>query len=230
MSFIGMQANSQTLIIGASQYKERVENGEMSKKKTYDRIARLYDILDLPFEHGRYKPVRKVLFDGLSGKLLDAGVGTGRNFPFYPANSTVTGIDLSPAMLGRAQRRKEKLGTAVDLQEMNVTALEFADDSFDAIVSTFLFCVLDGEHQQAALEELRRVCRPDGEIHILEYAISEKPGQAWVMKLWAPWVRFAYGAEFDRETEQYLDAAGLELVETRYLYKDIIKLLSLRPR
>lgn len=202
----------------------------ISRQKTYDRIARLYDILDLPFENVRYKPVRQILFDGLKGDLLDAGVGTGRNFPYYPAGSKVTGIDLSPAMLDRARRRKEKLGTPVDLKEMNVLDLGFADDSFDAVVSTFLFCVLDDEHQQPALEELCRVCRSGGDIHILEYSISEKPMQRFVMKLWAPWVRYAYGAEFDRNTEQYLDAAGLELVNTRFLYKDIIKLLLARPK
>ena len=50
------------------------------------------------------------------------------------------------------------------------------------------------------------------------------------MKIWAPWVRRAYGAEFDRNTEQYLDAAGLELVDRRFLYRDIIKLLTIRPK
>jgi hypothetical protein len=49
------------------------------------------------------------------------------------------------------------------------------------------------------------------------------------MKLWAPWVRFVYGAEFDRDTEQYLKAAGLVLVEKRFVYKDIIKILTVRP-
>lgn len=206
------------------------EEALISKQKTYNRIARLYDILDLPFEHGRYKPLRRVLFDGLSGTLLDAGVGTGRNFPFYPDGSKVTGIDLSPAMLDRARRRRNKLGTAVDLREMNVMEMGFADDSFDGIISTFLFCVLDAEHQLPALEELRRVCRPGGTIRILEYAISENPSQRFIMKLWAPWVRFAYGAEFDRHTEQYLKAAGLDLVEKKFLYKDIIKLLTVRPK
>ena len=198
--------------------------------KTYDRIARLYDILDLPFEHGRYKPLRRILFDGLNGDLLDTGVGTGRNFPFYPKGARVIGIDLSPAMLDRARRRRDKYGTAVDLLEMNVMEMDFADDSFDGIISTFLFCVLDAEHQQPALEELRRVCRPGGHIRILEYAISERPLQRFIMKLWAPWVRLAYGAEFDRNTEQYLEAAGLVLVERKFLYKDIIKVLSVRPK
>jgi ubiquinone/menaquinone biosynthesis C-methylase UbiE len=197
---------------------------------TYDRIARLYDILDLPFENRRYKPLRRILFDGLEGTLLDAGVGTGRNFPFYPRGSRVIGIDLSKAMLDRARRRRDRLGTAVELREMNVMETHFADDSFDGVVATFLFCVLDAEDQQPALEELRRVCRPGGTIRILEYAISEQPLRRFVMKLWAPWVRFAYGAEFDRETERYLDAAGLELVEGTFLYKDMIKLLSVRPK
>ncbi len=198
--------------------------------KTYSRVAQFYDLLDMPFEYGRYKPLRQALFSGLKGALLDAGVGTGRNFPFYPEGSKVTGIDLSPAMLERAGRRRDKLGIAVDLYEMSVTKLDFADDSFDAVISTFLFCVLDAKFQQPALEELRRVCRPNGTIHILEYAISENPVRRFIMKLWAPWVRYAYGAEFDRDTEQYLEAAGLDLVEKKFLYKDIIKLLTVRPK
>ena len=202
----------------------------MSKLKTYNRIARLYDLLDLPFERFRYRPVRKILFDGLQGDLLDAGVGTGRNFPYYPDRAKVTGIDLSPAMLDRARLRKDRLGTSVDLKEMSVLETGFVDDSFDAIVSTFLFCVLDAEHQQPALEELRRVCRPGGAIHILEYSVSKKPIHRFVMKLWAPWVSYAYGARFDRNTEQYLQAAGLELVEMKFLHRDIIKLLLVQPK
>ncbi len=208
----------------------RVKEAQISKLKTYNRIARLYDVLDLPFEHFRYRPTRQVLFDGLNGDLLDVGVGTGRNFPYYPDGAKVTGIDLSPAMLRRARARRDRLGVSVDLREMDVTKMDFADDSFDAIVSTFLFCVLDAEHQPLALEELRRVCRPGGTIRILEYAISVKPLQRFIMKLWAPWVRYAYGAEFNRNTEQYLKAAGLELVETKFLHRDIIKFLLVRPQ
>jgi ubiquinone/menaquinone biosynthesis C-methylase UbiE len=200
------------------------------KRDIYDRIARLYDVLDLPFERSRYAPLRRVLFEGLHGTVLDAGVGTGRNFPYYPNGSNVTGIDISPAMLERARNRKHKLSTMVDLREMDVTKLNFPDETFDSIVSTFLFCVLDAEHQQPALEELRRVCRPDGTIRILEYAVSENPVRRFIMKLWAPWVRWAYGARFDRNTEQYLEAAGLDLMEKSFLYEDIIALLTVRPQ
>lgn len=196
----------------------------------YDRIARLYDILDLPFEHGRYRPLRGNLFEGLSGRILDAGVGTGRNMPFYPQGTRVVGLDLSCAMLRRAAARRAALGIDAPLVAMDVCATGFPDWTFDAVVATFLFCVLSPELQLPALRELRRICRPGGEMHILEYAYSRHPVRRLVMRLWAPWVRLVYGAAFDRETERYIPDAGLELVEVRFLHSDIIKLLIVRPR
>jgi SAM-dependent methyltransferase len=76
----------------------------ISNLDRYQRVAPFYDLLDLPFERSRYRALRPLLFRGLSGRLLDAGVGTGRNFPFYPKRiSVVVGIDLSPRMLVRAE-------------------------------------------------------------------------------------------------------------------------------
>src|SRR5262245_33602709 len=71
----------------------------------YQRIAGFYDLLDLPFERRRYRAIRPLLFRDLSGQLLDAGIGTGRNCEFYPPEATVSGIDISPAMLARARDR-----------------------------------------------------------------------------------------------------------------------------
>lgn len=200
----------------------------MAKSAEYRSIARLYDILDLPFEYARYRPLRPKIWIGLSGRILDAGVGTGRNMAYYPDGAEMVGLDLSGPMLKRAAACKRRTATAVDLVEADITATSFLDDSFDAVVSTFLFCVLAPELQLPALVELARICKPDGEIRILEYAISANPIRRAIMRLWAPWVRFAYGAAFDRNTEQYLPAAGLELIETRYLHSDIIKLLVIR--
>lgn len=121
----------------------------------YQRIAPLYDLLDLPFEHRRYRRIRPDLFQGLSGRVLDAGVGTGRNIPFYPPGAEVIGIDLSPAMLARAEQRRQALGASVTLQQMDVTRIDFPDNHFDGAVATFLFCVLPGDLQVPALRELR---------------------------------------------------------------------------
>jgi ubiquinone/menaquinone biosynthesis C-methylase UbiE len=139
----------------------------LSNFDRYQRIAWAYDLLDLPFEYRRYRKIRPQMFYGLSGRILDAGVGTGRNFPFYPAGSEVVGIDLSPATLARAQRRLSAAATRVELREMDVTRLEFADHSFEAAVAAFLFCTLPDELQVAALRELRRVVKPGGIIRCL---------------------------------------------------------------
>ena len=202
-----------------------------AKKKTYARVARLYDLLDLPFEYGRYRPLRKELWQGAEGTILDAGVGTGRNIDFYPEGSRVTGIDLSPSMLARAMDRDLRKGSKAEvvvLNEVNVMETPFPDDTFDCVISSFLFCVLDDEHQLAALKELARVTKPGGEIRILEYAYSRRWFKRLIMRLWAPWVKMMYGAAFDRETEQYAEAAGLTLVEDRFLFDDIIKMLVLK--
>ena len=110
----------------------------LSNFDRYQRIAWAYDLLDLPFEYGRYRKIRPLLFRGLSGRILEAGVGTGRNFPFYPPDSEIVGVDLSPAMLARAERRRRTAATKVELRQMDVTQLNFPDRSFDAAVATFL--------------------------------------------------------------------------------------------
>ena len=202
----------------------------MSRRATYQRIARWYDLLDAPFERKRYQPIRPLLFAGLSGRVLDAGVGTGRNIPFYPQDGDMLGIDLSPAMLTRASRRRDEVGRDVALMEMDVMHTSFEDNSFDAVVSTFLFCVLAPEHQLPALKELVRICKPDGEIRLLEYSYSKNPMKRFIMRLWAPWVRFAYGAAFDRNTHLYLEEAGFEETENYFLVDDIIRFIVARPK
>src|SRR5215208_3971527 len=88
----------------------------ISTLEKYQRIAGFYDLLDWPFERRRYRKIRPILFEGLSGRVLDVGVGTGRNMPFYPLRADVVGIDLSPRMLALAERRRAALGSRADLR------------------------------------------------------------------------------------------------------------------
>jgi len=194
----------------------------------YQRIAPFYDLLDLPFECRRYRALRPLLFEGLTGRLLDAGVGTGRNFPFYPDGSSVVGIDLSPAMLARAERRRGQSRAAIELRRMDVTRLDYPAGSFNAAVSTFLFCVLLEELQVTALRELNRVVKPGGPIRLLEYVRPRRRVRRLMSRLWEPWIAWAYGAGFDRQTEKHVSEAGLELVEARYVVDDLVKLISAR--
>jgi ubiquinone/menaquinone biosynthesis C-methylase UbiE len=192
----------------------------------YQRIAWAYDFLDLPFEYGRYRKIRPQLFRELSGRILEAGVGTGRNFPFYPPNSEVVGIDLSPAMLARAERRRAIATARVDLRQMDVTQLSFPDRSFDAAVATFLFCTLPDELQVAGMRELGRVVKPGGIIRCLEYTRPSGGIRRFMTRLWEPWVYWAYGAGFDRQTERHVPESGLHLFESRFVADELIKLLG----
>ena len=194
----------------------------------YQRIAPFYDLLDLPFERFRYRAIRPLLFDGMSGRLLDAGIGTGRNCEYYPADAVVFGIDTSPAMLARARERCPTLAAGNRLYQMDVTRLQFPSSSFDAAVSSFLFCVLDDASQVPALRELGRVVRPGGVIRLLEYVRPKDTLRRFVSYVWQPWVKWAYGAGFDRNTENLIPAAGLELTESRYVVDDLLKLLTVR--
>jgi len=201
----------------------------VDKKRIYERVGRWYDLLDHYFEVGRYQAIRPLLFEGLSGQLLDAGVGTGRNMPFYPAGSTVTGIDLSPAMLKRAQMRREALGITVDLKEADIRDTGLAAESFDGIVSTFVFCVLDDDQQLPAMRELARLIKPGGEIRLLDYRLSQEVRRRFIMKyFWAPVSGWLYGAAFDRTPEKHAEAAGLEVVSERFVYRDVIRMMVLR--
>ena len=194
----------------------------------YERIAPFYDLLDLPFERRRYRALRPLLFNGLAGQLLDAGIGTGRNCEFYPPAATVSGIDTSPAMLARAYDRCPNLAAGGRLYQMDVTELEFPTGSFDGAVATFLFCVLPDDQQVPALRELGRVVKPGGLIRLLEYVRPRGTFRRIMSRIWQPWIAWAYGASFDRQTERHVPKAGLELAESRYVVDDLVTLLTVR--
>jgi ubiquinone/menaquinone biosynthesis C-methylase UbiE len=199
-----------------------------STLQRYQRIAPLYDLLDLPFEYRRYRRIRPLLFAGLSGRILDAGVGTGRNAPFYPRGTSIVGIDFSPAMLARAERRRAQSTAPIELRQMDATNLDFPAASFDAAVATFLLCVLANDLQVPALRELRRVVRPGGTIRLLEYVRPRSKLRRFSVALWKPWVAWAYGAGFDRNTAARIPEAGLELIDVRFVVDDLLQLLTVR--
>ena len=170
--------------------------------RTYDRIAPVYDLLDGIYEHSWKRRLRAELFGHARGRMLDVGIGTGCNIPFYPPGCEVVGIDLSRRMLARARRRARELGRRVSLRRMNLLALDFPDASFDTVSATFVLLCLPDELQAPALRELRRVTRPDGRILLLDYKRSLKPGLRLVRSCLAPWLKWAFAATFDATTER----------------------------
>jgi len=119
-----------------------MKGGSQTEKvrKRYSRIAGLYDLIEAPMERA-FAGRRQELLAGVAGRVLEVGVGTGKNLTYYPAETEVTAIDFSPKMLERAGRKIEREGLSnVELREMDAQQLDFCDNSFDTIVSTCVFC------------------------------------------------------------------------------------------
>jgi len=89
------------------------------------------------------------------GEVLEIGIDTGVNLEFYPEDVSVTGIDFSPKMLEKARKKADKLTQNINILEMDVERLDFADDSFDTVVATCVFCSVPNPIQ--GLKEVRRV-------------------------------------------------------------------------
>lgn len=200
-------------------------------KRKYAFTGHVYDFLDAPWEFLRYRKIRPRVWAEAAGarRILDAGIGTGRNISYYPRGVEVHGVDLSETMLQACRQRIRSVASTAGLACGTVTCLPFKNQSFDAVVSTFLFCVLPDELQPPALKELRRVLRPGGKLILLEYVYSQNPIQRLVMQSMSLWVEFLYGARFDRRTPQHLLAGNWRIESERFVSKDIVKLIVARP-
>jgi ubiquinone/menaquinone biosynthesis C-methylase UbiE len=117
--------------------------------------------------------LRKKLLSKASCKILDVACGTGLNIPFFPAGSDITAVDLSPKMLEVTRANAAKHGLNVNLAVIDAEHLEFADGSFDTVVSTLSTCTFPDPFK--ALQEMKRVCRPNGLILLLEHGHSSVP-------------------------------------------------------
>ena len=197
-------------------------------RKRYDRIAFLYDFLEAPMEHMRFAAWREKLRTGIKGeRALEVGVGTGKNLAYYPQDVRITAIDLSPRMLERARKRANKSNIKVDLQEMDVQHLNFSDHSFDTIFTTFVFCSVPDP--VAGLQELRRVCKPNGKLLLLEHMRPGNSALGFIFDVLNPIIVRMMGANINRRTTDNLRAAGWQIRLEEHLSSDIVRWIEAVP-
>ncbi len=140
----------------------------------YNRLAKVYDLVDGLSELFFTRFKRQRLWSLVpAGRVLEIGVGTGKNMPYYPTHAEVTAIDLSDKMLAQARRRAAQRGVDVALHEMDVQDLSFEENSFDAAVATWVFCSVPDPVR--GLRELGRVVRPEGRIVLLDHVRVDRP-------------------------------------------------------
>jgi len=157
-------------------------------RKNQDRNAPRYDRQIAFFERVLFADGRRWVCQQARGQVLAAG--TARNLPFYPADVTVTGIELSAEMLAIGRRRAQELGRPAGLQLGDVQALDFADESFDTVVCTLGLCTIPDA--RTAVTEAGRVLRPGGRMLLLEHVRSPSTPIRLIQRLLEPLaVRFA---------------------------------------
>ena len=177
----------------------------------YRRYAGIYDAVFGP----ALQTGRKVVLDKLGlrpgERLLEVGVGTGLSLPMYPPYVRITGVDASREMLDKARLRVAAghITNVEALLEMDAQAMAFADASFDKVVAMYVVSVVERPAQ--LMRELRRVCRPGGEIFIVNHVRSANPVLGAVESALAPFsAKIGWHPDFKLEE---ITAAGGTLLE-----------------
>ena len=185
-------------------------SGKNADLRVFDDIAALYDVAMLPLEVLLLQRLRRTLFQGLHGTVLEVGVGTGVNFAHYPADTCLVGMDESWDMVRVAAT---KARACFRLTQSDVQRLPFADASFDSIVGTLLFCSVP--EPLRGLRELRRVLKPEGRLLLLEHVRGHSPLARQATDFLNPfWTRFTRSCHLNRETAQTVAAAGFTVTHS----------------
>ena len=193
----------------------------------YQRLAPLYDRMEALSER-RFRPWRQQLWSLVRGPhVLEVGVGTGKNVPFWPHAVEMTAIDLTPGMLEHAQRRAQALSLRADVRLGDVQALGFPDATFDTAVATFVFCSVPDP--VLGLRELKRVVKPGGQVILLEHMRSPNETIGKIMDVLNPLVVRVMGANINRRTVENVQAAGWSIEQAEDLgMGGIVKLVIAR--
>jgi demethylmenaquinone methyltransferase/2-methoxy-6-polyprenyl-1,4-benzoquinol methylase len=207
--------------------KLHARNEYMSVISKYDRFSHVYDLMETPMELMRYGSWRKEVFSDLEGRVLEVGVGTGKNIPYYPEDCEMIGIDISAKMLDHAKKRAAGKKN-ISLLVMDAEHLGFMDGCFDYIITTFVLCSIPDPI--AALREMRRVCKPEGMVINLEHMRSSDRKIAFVEDLLNPVTRGLTGVNINRKTVENIRRAGFDVIEEKELaIKDVFRLIRSKP-
>ncbi len=201
------------------------ENKDLHKK--YQITAWFYDLMDYYWER-QYRVFRPQILKNVGGNVLEAGVGTGRNFCHYPPATNLTGIDLCLNMLKIANKRAQKASCDISLLQSDATQLsEIPSNHYDWYVSFFMFCVMPDALQDSAIKQIARVLKPDGKFIILEMIYSKDEKLLKRQKRFKLFVEKVYGARFDRQTlRRFQENEQLQVEKTFFVKADVYLMIE----
>lgn len=177
-------------------------------------------LLDLGCSSPQVRTLRQQVLPAAEGRVIEVGLGSGLNLPFYDPSkvSEVIGVDPAAAILRRAEGRIAAASVPVSVETLSGEDLPFDDAVADSLVCTFTLCSIPDA--AAALAEMRRVLKPDGRLIFAEHGASPDPGvRKWQDRLNGPWGRIAGGCNLNRPILELIETAGFhtETLERGYL-------------
>ena len=182
--------------------------------KTYRLFSGSYDFVFGPIFHPGRKQAVRLANDRPGQRILEVGVGTGLSLPHFRADAEVIGIDVSVEMLAKARRRVERrqLRQVKELLEMDAENTSFETSSFDAVLALYVASVVPNPARFAA--EMRRVCRPDGIIVIVNHFMSDNGVMRFIERRLAP-LAGKIGFHADFPLDEFIAEGGLSVREIR---------------
>ncbi len=209
---------------------EHLNNRTEYVKSKYDSISPYYDLYELPMEFLLFRRWRRVAISKLKGPaILEVGVGTGKNLPFYSNEFDVLATDVSRRMLAKSRERLRSLKqpqAKIQLREMDVQNLDLPDRSFNSTLATFVFCSVP--EPVKGLRELRRVLKETGHAVLFEH-MRPRGILGKIFDLLNPAVVRITGVNINRETVSNVHQAGFRIIEERTLLLGVFVLIVATP-
>jgi ubiquinone/menaquinone biosynthesis C-methylase UbiE len=175
-------------------------------------------VCDLAMRNAQLRPYRERVIGAAEGRVLEIGIGSGRNLPFYrPQATELLALEPSPQLMVMARRALHP-GMQVNFVEGSAEAIPLDDHSVDTVVTTWTLCSIPDA--AVALTEMRRVLRPSGKLLFVEHGMApDKSVRRWQDWLTPAWKRISGGCHLNRPISVMIESAGFRIdrVETGYM-------------
>jgi ubiquinone/menaquinone biosynthesis C-methylase UbiE len=180
----------------------------------------IYDMGMRGLEERTFKRIRKSLLDNASGRVLEIGSGSGINFPLYSKAASVDAIEPSPYMIKKAEGRLKEASVPIICHMQRAEQLDFADNTFDAVVATLVFCTIPDPEK--ALKEIQRVAKPGARILFFEHVKMPQPALAKAQEVLTPaWKAVCDGCHLNRDTVNAIKKSGIRIEKVDSYYKGL---------
>ena len=175
-------------------------------------------LIDVAMRNKEVGARRAELIPKASGAVLEIGIGSGLNLPFFPSSITrLVGVDPSAELLSMARSKLGGVSFPVELFCRSAEDLPFDDQSFNTAVLTWTLCSIP--HPQRAVAEIKRVLKRDGRLLFVEHGLSTDPKvQAWQHRLTPIWRHIGGGCHLNRKIDDLVSLAGFRIVELQTSY------------